>query len=118
MINRCLNKPVVATSGTVFTLIGANAFGVALFIENTGDTNDVNYDIQESTENVDGSFSTISDDANANGTLGPGDVVLIRTMSSLPYIRMIADSAGGSDVKIGITQWEKNISDVLPILNI
>ena len=114
MIARCVKKPVVATEETIILIIGANAYGMSVFLENTG-LNELNYKFQQSTENEDASYADIS---GASGVLQPGDVVLEKIDSSLPYIRLRAWAPGNSELMIGITQWFKNVSNIQPIINI
>jgi len=114
MISRSLTKDVSDSESTIFLVIGANAYGMSIFLQNSGQ-NDVTYKFQEATENSDPSFADITGES---GILAAGSVVLHKIDSSLPYIRLRAWAAGGSDLMIGVSQWVLNTSNVLPILNI
>jgi hypothetical protein len=114
MITRTFVKDVVALEGTVFLVVGMNAFGMAIFLHNQG-ANQVTYRYQESNENVEGSFTDI---ATFSGNLNTNAVILHKITSTKPYVRLLAYAAGGSKLLCGISQYYLNVSSIQPIINI
>lgn len=118
MIVRHITKTVDAVEDTMFLVLGANAYGMAMFLHNSG-LNSLDYKFQESDENNDSLFTDISDpNEPVSGTIAADGVVLVKITSTKPYIRLRASAAGGSELEIPVIQYVKNTSNVLPILDV
>jgi len=118
MIVRHVTKTVDAVEATMFLVLGANAYGMAMYLHNSG-SNSIDYKFQESDENDDSEFADISDATEpVSGSLAADAIVLVKITSTKPYIRLRASAAGGSELEVPLMQYVKNTSNVLPILDV
>ena len=115
LVTRAFNSIILATEAPAFTLIGNNAYGIAVFLNNVGDLNNLTYRFQEASQNSPGAYTDIP---GATGTLTPGQVSLTKLVSTQPCVRCMAYSAGGTLMFCGIAQFHANVSNIQPILNV
>ena len=121
MINRSIIKNVTATEDAIFIVLGTNPYGMSLFLHNIG-ANTITFKFQKALENIEASYIDLVPDVDGysalSGNLAIGDVVSNLIITSYPYIRLLASSAGASVLHSSVNQFTKSTSDILPILNI
>jgi hypothetical protein len=117
ILHRTSQKDITGSESTVFIVLGPNADGITVYLENKDASNFIVYQFQESNVNSDSEFEDLEDaDGNfgTSGTLSPsgGDnpraMVSIRTTS--PFIRLRATAAGGATLSFDLSQFVASAS--------
>ena len=121
MISRSIIKNVVTAEAAIYTILGTNPYGMAIFLHNIG-ANIITFKFQKALENLEDSFTDLDEDVDGfsaiNGILDPGGVASTLLVTTSPYIRLLAHASGGSVLHSAVNQFSKSTSDILPILTI
>lgn len=121
MISRSFTKAIAPTEATIFSLLGSNPFGVMIFIHNTG-TEQITYRMQKANINEDASFQDLvpSTDGSTSvtGLLEVDEVASIHITDTSPFLRLMASATSTSELFVGVSQYSKNTSGLLAVLNI
>jgi hypothetical protein len=99
LIQKSFNKMVPVAEGAVFSILGMNTTGFAVFIENQDTANTIVYTFKESSDGVtwvDIAFNEVSD-----FSIIAGQVHLVKVTSAQPYVKL--DAYGDAPVSISIS---------------
>lgn len=108
ILNRFVEKEVVASEEPIFTILGPNSDGVTIFIENKSNINYINYRFQSSETNISDDYMNIQETSGSygvNGILAPFEKAMVSIRITSPFIRLLASSSGGSYINCSITQF-------------
>jgi hypothetical protein len=102
---------VSSSEGSMFKMLGPNALGLVVVLENLDPTNYVSYRFMYATVNSGLSFTQFIDGSGTFGsagtltpTGGPTPTALVTLLSTANYIELLASASGGVTLRWSILQ--------------